>query len=324
MPIFDMDEKALAQYIGSTIRPDDFDDYWVRALKQMEQMGTNYTLVPSNFHSARAECFDLWFTGVGHARIHARYVRPTVIDRPIPAVILFHGYNRNSGSWAALLGYAAAGMAVLALDCRGQGGASQDIGSVEGTTIRGHIIRGCQDANPDKMLMRAIFLDCAQLARIAMIMPEIDRGKVASCGGSQGGGLSLACAALTPELNRAAVMMPFLCDYKRAWEVAAPEGAYYELNYYFRYFDPRHVREKEFYWRLGYIDNVNLAERIRAQVLMLTGLDDRECPPSTQFAAFNRIKAPKRVVTYPDYGHEICADMEDEAMRFLIKMTEDD
>ena len=323
MPLFDMDKEALMQYRGSAVRPDDFDAYWARALEQMQEMGTEYTLIPADFQPAGAVCFDLWFTGVGGARIHAHYVRPKAIDKPIPAVVLFHGYNRNSGSWASVLGYAAAGMAVLAPDCRGQGGLSQDVGGTEGTTIRGHIIRGCQDENPDHLLMRSIFLDGAQLARIAMAMPEIDETRVAACGGSQGGGLALACAALTPKLNRVAAMMPFLCDYKRAWEMANPEGAYYELSYYFRFFDPRHEQEEQFYRRLGYIDNVNLAERIRAKTLMLTGLIDHECPPSTQFGAFNRITASKQVRLYPDYGHEVCVDMEDEAMRFLMEMTKD-
>jgi len=31
---------------------------------------------------------------------------------------------------------------------------------------------------------------------------------------------------------------------------------------------------------------------------------DTICPPSTQFAAYNKITAPKSVVIYPDFGHE--------------------
>ncbi len=37
---------------------------------------------------------------------------------------------------------------------------------------------------------------------------------------------------------------------------------------------------------------------------MLTTLIDNICPPSTQFAAFNAIAAEKRMVIYPDFGHE--------------------
>jgi cephalosporin-C deacetylase len=37
---------------------------------------------------------------------------------------------------------------------------------------------------------------------------------------------------------------------------------------------------------------------------MFTGLMDMICPPSTQFAAYNKITSAKDVVIYPDYGHE--------------------
>lgn len=323
MPVFDLPLRELLAYRGSTRRPEDFDAYWERGIAEMEALGTSCRLEPADFRPVGAECFHLWFTGVDGARIHAKYVRPAG-ERIRPAVVLFHGYNRDSGSWAALLSYAGAGLCVLALDCRGQAGLSQDVGGTDGITVRGHIIRGATDADPTKLLLRAIFLDCAQLARIAMTLPGIDPSRVAACGASQGGGLALACAALTPKLNRVSTMMPFLCDYPRAWEMANPDGAYNELSYYFRYADPRHSREETFYERLGYVDNVNLAVRIRARTLMQTGLLDRECPPSTQFAAYNAIQAPKRFVVYPDYGHEACGEMDDESMRFLMEMTKEE
>ena len=37
---------------------------------------------------------------------------------------------------------------------------------------------------------------------------------------------------------------------------------------------------------------------------MGVGLMDKICPPSTQFAAYNKITSPKSVLTYPDFGHE--------------------
>lgn len=321
MPLSDMPLESLKTYRGRAIRPKDFDAYWDRAIAEMEKLGTGCDLIPAAVRAPGAECFDLWFTGVGSVRVHAKYLCPTHRPAPCPAVVLFHGYHRNCGSWASLMSYVGAGFCVLGLDCRGQGGLSVDNGCVEGMTIRGHVIRGATDPNPDKLLMRSIYLDCAQLARIAMAMPEVDEARVAAQGASQGGGLALACAALTPKLNRVAALMPFLCDYRRSCEVANPDGAISELLYHFRFIDPRHQNEEAFFERLGYIDNVNLSPRIRAKTLLLTGLMDRECPPSTQFAAYNGISAPKRYELWPDYGHEVCPDMEDVAMEFLLEMT---
>src|SRR5205823_2021338 len=104
-------------------------------------------------------------------------------------------------------------------------------------------------------------------------------------------GLTLACAALEPRLKLAAPVYPFLCDYQRVWEMDLDVAAYDELRVYFRLFDPLHEREQQVFTRLGYIDNQHLAQRIRAEVLMAVGLMDTVCPPSTQFAAFNKIEA---------------------------------
>jgi cephalosporin-C deacetylase len=137
-----------------------------------------------------------------------------------------------------------------------------------------------------------------------MSMPEVDPKRVGATGGSQGGGLTLACAALEPRIKRAASVFPFLCDYQRVWEMDLSVAAYEELRTYFRMFDPRHEREQEIFTKLGYIDCQHLAPRIKAETLMVVGLMDTICPPSTQFAAYNKIKAKKDLVIYPDYGHE--------------------
>ena len=82
----------------------------------------------------------------------------------IGAVLMFHGYSGNSGDWSDKLDYVAQGLSVAALDCRGQGGLSEDAGGVKGNTLRGHIIRGLDD-EPEKLLFRQIFLDYARSSR---------------------------------------------------------------------------------------------------------------------------------------------------------------
>ena len=48
----------------------------------------------------------------------------------------------------------------------------------------------------------------------------------------------------------------------------------------------------------------NLTRRIRANVQWHIGLMDTVCPPSSQFAAYNKITSEKSMVIYPDFGHE--------------------
>ena len=321
MPLVDMPLEQLFQYEGANECPAEFDAYWDKAIAEMEALGTDCELIPAAFQAPGAKCYDLYFTGVGGSRVHAIYLRPDTQQKKHPAVLMFHGYSSNCGDFAPKLSWVASGFCCAAMDCRGQGGKSSDCTAVQGNTLQGHIIRGLDDADTSKLYYRSVYLDAAQLARIIMSLNEVDETRVGALGGSQGGGLSLACAALTPSLNRAAPQMPFLCDYRRVWEMDLAKGAYEELTLYFRRFDPRHQREKEVFQKLGYVDVQHLAPRIQCAIRMYTGLMDTVCPPSTQFAAYNKIKSEKNVVIYPDYAHEAYPGHEDDAMQFMLEMT---
>lgn len=306
MPLIDKPLAELKTYPGLNPRPADFDAYWDAALRELDATDPQPELVPSTELMPRhSEAFDLWFTGVGGARVYAKYLRPKKSSGKNPAVLQFHGYSGYSGDFSPRLAWSGEGFCVAALDCRGQGGRSEDAGRVLGTTYRGHIIRGLDDPDPRKLAFRQIFLDTAQLARVVMGFPEVDAARVGAMGPSQGGALTLACAALEPRIKRAAPVFPFLCDYQRVWEMDLAKDAYEELRTWFRQSDPLHRREKEVFTKLGYIDCQHLAPRIKAEVLMFTSLMDPVCPPSTQFAAYNKITAPKEMVLYPDYAHEI-------------------
>ena len=80
--------------------------------------------------------------------------------------------------------------------------------------------------------------------------------------------------------------------------------AYDELKRYFKFIDPAHETEDYVFNTLAYIDIQNLAHRIKAEVTMLTGLMDNICPPSTQFAAYNKINSNKNIIVFPEWGHE--------------------
>ena len=333
MPLVDMPLPQLLEYSGRTPKPENFDAFWDSSIAEMKALDAQVELTPHVLDAPFAECFDLRFTGAGGARVYAKYLRPKYvenkhienkhIEKPHSAVVMFHGYSGNSGDWSDKLSYVARGFAVAALDCRGQGGKSEDVGGTLGNTLNGHIIRGLDNAingAPEKLYFRNVFLDCAQLAGIVMNFPEVDASRVGATGASQGGGLTLACAALEPRVKLAAPIYPFLCDYQRVWEMDLAVHAYDELKTYFRHFDPNHARESEIWNALGYIDNQHLAPRIQAEVLMPIGMMDTICPPSTQFAAYNKIQSPKNTVMYPDFGHEGLPGVSDEIYNFLGKL----
>ena len=110
--------------------------------RNVEKSARIYTIDPkpelkrsTELQSRNSEFFDLTFTGIGGARIYAKYARPTKASTPHPAILEFHGYTGNSGDWSDKLRFSGDGVAIAAMDCRGQGGRSQDPGGTSGSGI---------------------------------------------------------------------------------------------------------------------------------------------------------------------------------------------
>lgn len=319
MPMLDMPLEELREYRGTNPKPEDFREYWEKAVDEMKTVDPQVELIKAEFQAPFAECFHMYYTGVRGARIHAKLILPKRAERPSPAVVMFHGYTDSSRWWNDKLQYAAAGFVVAAMDCRGQGGLSEDVGGVKGTTVNGHIIRG-MDGDKEDFLMRHIFLDAAQLAGILMDCPDVDETRVCATGGSQGGGLTLACAALEPRIRRIGLCYPFLSDYKRVWDMDLAVDAYAEIRTYFRLFDPLHQREEEIFQRLGYLDVHHLADLVRAETLMGISMSDTVCPPSTQFAAYNHLRTQKEAMLFWDYGHEDLPGFSDSVYQYFMEL----
>lgn len=317
MPLtFDMPYDDLLGYTGNNPRPDDFDEYWDKALAELATTDPRAELVPAAFAVPFARCEHLYFTGTGGERVHAKLVRPLLDGEPGPAVLRFHGYGGESAQWTDLLAHAARGHTIADLDVRRQVGYYTDDMHPNEFTLMHHVVSGL-DRGPDDLLYKHIFLDTVRLAQLVMDLEAVDPARVATTGASQGGGLSLACAALEPRIALVASIYPFLSDYRRAYDLTLDTEPYNEIATWFRKRDPRHQRETEVFTRLGYIDIQNLAPRIRARVDLSVGLEDQVCPPSTQFAAYNKIVSEKSVRLYPDHGHDDLPGLNDEIFQLL-------
>jgi len=53
---------------------------------------------------------------------------------------------------------------------------------------------------------------------------------------------------------------------------------------------------------------------------MSVGLMDQVCPPSTQFAAYNKIESEKSLRVYPDFGHEPLPGHDDAVFEFMSEL----
>lgn len=313
------DLEFLHSYKGTNPKPKDFDKFWKNSINELNNINPNVELIKSEFSTNYADCYDLTFKSVKNTRVYAKLLRPKKIKTKKPAIIIFHGYSGNSGGWVdkpSKLCYVAEGYTVAVLDCRGQGGLSPDNAQRLGWSLRGHIVRGLSD-KPKNLMFRDTFLDAVQLCKIIGDMNYVDKNRIGVTGESQGGGLSLAVAALLPYIKKVAPIFPFLCDYKRAWELKTEDSAYIEIEEYIRRFDPTHQNLEKVFTSLGYIDIQHMAHWIKGDVLFATGLCDNRCPPSTQFSVYNKINSNKSIELYPDYGHERLGNHADKIFTFF-------
>lgn len=315
-----MPRKNIAQYegySGSTPRPRDFTEFWDRRVEEAWALPLSYRLEPSEIPNHRfTHYYDVWLDGMNGSKLHAKLVLP-VREGPVPVVLQFHGYPGASRGWFEQSSFAGMGMAVLAMECPGQGGDGVYAGAPAGTTAADHIVMGLA-GDPEGFYYTEVFQDTCLMVRLALAMRELDSGRIYVNGASQGGGLGLVCTALNPaHIRKCAALYPFLADYRRAWDLDRDEVVFTGMKYCTRWFDPAGERLDEMFTKLGYIDVLHFVDRIACPVLFGTGLSDDLIPPSAQFAVYSKIKSPKRRLIYPDYGHEEIADFDDRIIGFF-------
>jgi cephalosporin-C deacetylase len=163
-----------------------------------------------------------------------------------------------------------------------------------------------------------VYMDCFKAVEVLASFEEVDEKKIVVEGGSQGGALTLATAALHPQIALALADIPYLSHFKRSIELYE-KSPYDEIYHYFKLFDPLHETEEAIYRVLSYVDCMNLADRISSPTLISVGLEDTVCPPSTGFAVFNHMTCEKELRVYPEYGHGGFTKHEEEKIKFFAK-----
>jgi cephalosporin-C deacetylase len=316
MPGVDMPMADLKKYTGSFPKPADFEVFWKKAMDKIIGWPVEICQEEVGFSQKQLQYRWISIRATDGCILRAKYICPAGNGK-LPVMIQFHDYPMASRSWFHLSRYASVGYAVLAPDCRGQGGMSEAGLSGKGPTAFGPLFQGLEDV-PEKMYIYQLIEDALLWIKAVQMIENVDNGHLAVYGEGQGGGLALACAALYPEIRKCAAHYPMLCDYKRVWDKDFDVGAYEGLRYFFRWKDPMHEKETEIFEKLAYMDVKNFAPMIQAQVLVSTGLQDTVSPPSAQFAVVNALQCPKKHVVYPKHGHELNNFFENELLKFIL------
>jgi cephalosporin-C deacetylase len=292
VPRLDLTEPELHEYRITTVEPEGLDAWWSARLDLARSLATPVTLDryrPDVYGDL--EVWDVEFSGACGDRIRGWYLRPAGSpNRRSPVVLTFagHGLGRGLPVHHALL--PASGFGHFVMDIRGQAGSCDPGVIVDGVT------------DPDTYYFTRVFIDAARAVDVAAELPGAHPDLIAVSGGSQGGGVALAAAALSGERVKVChAEVPIFCDIQRAVAVAS-RVPYTRLATFLDGSPELAPRALE---TLRHVDCALLARRIKASCLLAVGLLDEQCPPSTVYAAFHEINAPKELAVAALGDHRV-------------------
>lgn len=167
------------------------------------------------------------------------------------------------------------------------------------------------DNSREQNYYNRVFLGVVRAIDFLCSLPEYNGKALGVTGSSQGGALSIVSAALDSRVTFYAAIHPAMCDHRAHLQNRA--GGW---PHYFKYFpnpDEKRLQTADYY------DMVNFARLIKVPGWFSWGFNDEVCPPTSLYAAYNTVTAPKELHPYIQTGHYFYNEQNDEWNAWLKK-----
>lgn len=290
--------------------PDDFDDFWKKALEEARRNELNPTmkLLPDRC-TKDDNVYEVSF----------------VNNRPNSRIYGILSVPKAQGHYPALLRVPGAGVRPYPGDTYTASGKCivLEIGihgipvtldqTVYDRLLDG-ALNGYWDTNledPNKNYYKRVITGAVRSVDFIASLPEWDGKILGVTGASQGGFLSIATAALDSRVTFFAAIHDAMCDYEAETKGIAGGWPHYFYN---QKADVKRIEGSRYY------DGVNFAKRLRpSQVCWFSfGYNDEVVPPTSSYGLYNIVKAKKSLTVYPMTGHYWYQEQWDEWQNFLI------
>jgi len=301
--------NATAAFAPESIKPyqtdpADFDAFWQKGKDDLAQvpLEAKVTLLPE----ACTDTVNVYHVGIrtvgrswsGAGRVYGILTEPKAPGR-YPAILMVPGagvrpYFGNT-DWAAR------GAIVLEI---GIHGIPVNLAKEVYDQLHAGPLNGYQTFNLDDRetyYYRRVFLNCLRANDFLASRPMWNGKDLLVTGASQGGLLSIVTAALDPRVTALAAIHPAMCDV--AAELHGRAGGWPHP------FKPNDDGSPSFHSTpakiatASYYDAVNFARRLKVPGFYIWGFNDETCPPTSTFAAYNVITAPKTLAIEPEQAH---------------------
>ncbi|WP_404421933.1 acetylxylan esterase [Nibricoccus sp. IMCC34717] len=168
--------------------------------------------------------------------------------------------------------------------------------------------------NRDTFYYRRVIQGCLKSVEFLASRPQWNGKKLAVAGASQGGMLSIITAALDSRVTGLAATHPAFCDV--TGYVHGRAGGWPHMFKDVANATPEKLRTSSYY------DVVNFARRLKVPGHYMWGYNDDVCPPTTCYAAFNVITAPKELSLTLEMAHTYSEEQWNAAQKWLLAHLE--
>ena len=174
-------------------------------------------------------------------------------------------------------------------------------------------LNGYWDSNvndPNKNAYKRIVTGAVRSVDYIASLPEWDGKTIGVTGASQGGFLSIAVAALDKRITFMGAVHDAMCDYEAEVHGVAGGWPHYFLN---TKVDEKKVEGGRYY------DGVNFARRLTCDCWFSFGYNDEVVPPTSSYATYNIVTAPKMLSVYQQTAHFWYQEQWDEWQNWLLE-----
>ena len=168
--------------------------------------------------------------------------------------------------------------------------------------------------NRDRYYYKRVYVGCVRANDFLVSLPQYDGTNLAVTGGSQGGALSIVTAALDERVKYLAAFYPALSDVTGYLNGRA--GGWPHM------FDKNNLpfnNLKEKKETIKYYDVVNFARHVKVPGLYSWGFNDETCSPTSMYASYNVISAPKELYLALETGHWIYPEQREKFNSWLLE-----
>lgn len=297
----------LDQVQSEESKPEDFDDFWDRTIKELELIDPEFEVIPaadkdiSTHHVYRVE-----FMSLDKVKVYGWLSVPKLRGR-YPVLVAFGGYRK------LLDPIYFPDFAVLSMLPRGVG----DYEKTVNPTNQELITLGIEDK--EKFVYRGIYMDCLRAVDFFFSNSHLfkfDLSRVGVFGGSQGGSLALVVSSLIKRtgkrVNTCMADTPVFCDFDANLAIAekSKEMPPFPIGYIVKYMNESKTASKEkILNNLKYFAIKNFVPDIDCSVLYAATLLDDLAPPGCTIPTYNRLNEKVRkgseLYVFHDLGHEV-------------------